>query len=265
MQASINGITMVYDVAGPADGPAVVLHHPLATTHKFWDHLTNGLKDRYRVLRFDARGHGGSDAPAGPYTFDTLSQDVIGLMDHAGIRTAGFVGLSMGGMVGQHLGLNHADRFNCLVLCATSSRVPPEGAALWDQRAEAARKGGMASQLDASLQRWLSPKALQDKHPAIAWLSEMIKSTPVEGYAGWGGAIKTLNMTDKLGRITLPTRIIGGELDPSTNVAAHEIIHKAIKGSDLVIMKGVAHFPSAEAPDDYLGHVRSFLDKHCVA
>ena len=175
--ARINGINMVYDVCGPEKGPGIVLHHPLATNHTFWDHLTKALSGRYRVLRLDARGHGKTEAPAAPYSFDTLATDVVALMDHEGVKKAGFVGLSMGGMVGQVLGLQHASRFNCLVLCATSSRVPPEAGALWDSRIKTAREQGMGATLDDTIARWMSPKAVAARHPAIPGLKEMIRSS----------------------------------------------------------------------------------------
>lgn len=262
MKARINGINIVYDVSGPERGPAVLLHHPLATNHTFWDPLVKALADKYRIIRLDARGHGQSDAPVGPYTFQTLAADVTGLLDHLNIDRASFIGLSMGGMVGQHLGIVHQDRFHCLVLVSTSSRIPPEGGALWDERIAAVRAGGMASQVEGSMARWVSPKALADHHPSVPLLRQMILSTPPEGYIGWAGAIRTLNVTDQLKAIKLPTRIIAGELDPSTNVAAHEAINKALPGSDLIVMKGVSHMLSSEAPGEFAGHVRPFLDKH---
>ena len=116
MQASINGIRLNYQVDGPDQAPTVVLHHPLATNLTIWDELTAALTPRYRVVRFDARGHGESEASKAPYSFATLGADVIGLMDHLKIERAHFLGLSMGGMVGQHLGLDQPRRFQSLVL-----------------------------------------------------------------------------------------------------------------------------------------------------
>src|SRR5262245_52234404 len=110
MQATINGIRMNYDVAGAEGAPVVVLHHPLASNLTMWDELTPALVDKkYRVVRFDARGHGQTEAPKGPYTFETLAADVVALMDHLKIKKADFLGLSMGGMVGQYLGLLHPE------------------------------------------------------------------------------------------------------------------------------------------------------------
>ena len=115
---------MQYVVAGPSDAPAVMLHHPLATNLSFWDEAAVSLSQDWRVVRFDARGHGATEATPAHYSFDQLSADMIGLMDHLKISKAAFVGLSMGGMLAQFLGLKHAERFSCLVIASSSSRVP---------------------------------------------------------------------------------------------------------------------------------------------
>ncbi|HRD75450.1 MAG TPA: alpha/beta fold hydrolase [Hyphomicrobiaceae bacterium] len=262
MKAQINGIRMNFEVAGPERGPVVVLHHPLATNLTTWDELTAALTHKYRVIRMDARGHGVTEASPAPYAFETLAKDVVALMDHVGARKARFLGLSMGGMVGQYLGLLHPERFACLLLVSTSSRVPPEARALWDERIAAVRASGMKSQVQGALQRWVSPEALKSNKPLVARFTRMIEATPAEGYCGWGGAIRELDITGRLGEIRLPTRIIVGALDPSTPVAAAEAIHKAIPGSDLVVMPGVSHMLHGEAPAEFHKQVIPFLDRH---
>lgn len=262
MKAKVNGVTLAYDVSGGADSPAVVLHHPLAANRSFWDDLTGRLQRSYRVLRLDARGHGESEAPKGVYSFDTLAKDVVALMDHAGIEKATFLGLSMGGMIGQYLGLDHAKRFNGLILVATSSRVPKEAGPVWDVRIKAVKEKGMASQVEDSMPRWMSGKAIANNHPAIPGLKAMIRNTPPAGYMGWAGAIRTLDLTDRLKAITVPTLVVSGELDPSTPPAAGETIHKQIPGSKFAVMPGVAHMMSAEAPEAFHAIVRPFIDLH---
>lgn len=261
MQASINGIRMTYDVSGAEGAPVVVLHHPLATNLTMWDEITPVLTGKYRVVRFDARGHGQSEAPKGPYTFETLAADVVALMDHLKIKKADFLGLSMGGMVGQYLGLLHADRFSSLQLVSTSSRVPDEAKPLWVDRVVVAREKGMASQVAPALGRWITEENRQ-KPALVARLSKMIETTPLEGYAGWCQCIHGLNVTDRLKAITLPTRVIVGKADPATPVAASEAIHREIKGSDLVIMPNVSHMLCAEDPLVFHKHVLEFLAKH---
>ena len=262
MKAKANGVMLAYDLSGPAAAPAVVLHHPLAANRTFWDDLAGTLGRSYRVLRLDARGHGESEAPTGAYSFETLAQDVVALMDAAGIERATFLGLSMGGMVGQYLGLLHARRFNSLILVATTSRVPKDFGPVWDARIKAVSEKGMASQVEESMPRWMSAKAIAGNHPAIAGLKAMIRNTPPAGYIGWAGAIRNLDVTDRLKSIGLPTLVVSGELDPSTPPAAGDTIHKQIKGSQFAVMPGVAHMMSAEAPEAFHALVRPFIDRH---
>lgn len=265
MKATVNGISINYDLSGPDGASAVVLHHPLATNLTCWDELTAALTPRYRVLRFDARGHGRSDAPKGAYTFETLATDVVDLMTHCGIRKASFLGLSMGGMVGQYLGLLHPDRFHNLCLVSTSSRIPAEAQPIWEQRIANAKAGGMASQVEGAMQRWVSPRALKENPALVKRLAAMIEATPVDGYLGWCHAISGLNVTDRLGAIRLPTRVIVGEIDPATPVAASQAIHAAIPGSDLVVVPGVSHMLHNEEPELFHSHVLPFIAAHAGA
>jgi 3-oxoadipate enol-lactonase len=261
MKAKINGINLNYETSGPANAPAVILHHPLSTNLSTWDELTAALSPKFRVVRLDARGHGQSDAPTGAYTFETLAKDVVDLMDHVGIKRASFLGLSMGGMAGQYLGLLYPDRFNSLVLASTSSRIPDDAAAIWDKRIAGARAGGMKATLEAALARWVSPAGLKD--PAlVARLSKMIESTPVDGYIGWCEAIRRLNVTDRLRGVKIPTQVVVGELDPATPVAASRAIHEAIPGSELVIVPGVSHMLHNEDPAGFNAKVVPFIEKH---
>jgi 3-oxoadipate enol-lactonase len=262
MKATINGIAMNYEVTGDAGKPAVVLHHPLATNLSFWDELTAALLPDYRVIRFDARGHGQTEAPVGTYDFDVLAKDTVALMDHVGVKRAGFVGLSMGGMVGQFLGLNHASRFTCLALVSTSSRVPDEVRHLWHDRVVIAREKGMGSQVEPAMQRWVAIKARETRPDLVARFAKMIETTPLEGYAGWCGAIRNLNVTDRLSGITLPTTVIVGEEDPATPVAASQAIAASIPGAKLIIMPGVSHMLSSENPAGFHSHLLPFLAAH---
>jgi 3-oxoadipate enol-lactonase len=259
MKAIINGIVINYDVSGLETAPAVVLHHPLATSLGTWDALTATLNKTYRVIRFDARGHGASAAPPGPYSFETLSADVIAVMDHVGAKKAHFLGLSMGGMIGQYLGLLHPARFHSLTLVSTSSATPAAGQALWDERIKNSIELGMGSVVDGAMQRWVAPSVLAGKPALVQRLKTMITDTPAPGYAGWCGAIRHLNVTAKLPAIKLPTLVVVGELDPATPPAAAEVIHKQIAGSKLAIMPGVSHMLQEEEPAAFAAIVVPFL------
>lgn len=257
-----DGLAFHAQLEGKPDAPAVVLHHPLATNLSYWDELTAALVSDYRVLRFDARGHGKTDAPQGPYPFETLAGDVVGLMDKAGITRAAFVGLSMGGMVGQYLGLLHPDRFSCLSIVSSSSRVAPEFRSLWVDRVKVAREKGMASQVEPAMARWIAETTRTRKPELISRFTRMIATTPLEGYAGWCGAIEHLDITARLGAITLPTQVIVGDKDPATPVAASEAIQKAIPGSKLVVLPDVSHMLSAEDPAAFHAALLPFLARH---
>jgi 3-oxoadipate enol-lactonase len=257
-----DGLAFHARLEGKSGAPAVVLHHPLATNLTYWDELTAALRSDYQVLRFDARGHGRTDAPKGPYGFATLAADVVGLMDKAGIKRAGYVGLSMGGMVGQYLGLLHAARFSCLSIVSSSSRVAPEFRSLWSDRVVVAREQGMASQVEPAMARWVAETTRKTKPELIARFTRMIETTPLEGYAGWCGTIETLDVTDRLAAIRLPTQIIVGDKDPATPIAASEVIHKGISGSELVVLPGVSHMLSAEDPIAFHAALLPFLARH---
>lgn len=259
MKAKVNGIEMNYEVSGRPDAPAVVLHHPLATDLSTWDELTTALEPRYRVVRMDARGHGRSEAPAGAYAFETLAADVVGLMDHLEIDKAHFLGLSMGGMVGQYLGLLHPGRFRSLCLVSTSSAVPADSAPLWAERIRTATASGMSSLVDGAMARWLAPDAFTSRPELVARLRAAIEATSPQGYVGWCHAISGLAITQRLAEIRLPTLVVVGALDPATPPQAAEVIHRKIAGSDLVVMPGVSHMLHLETPAAFHAHVLSFL------
>ncbi len=265
MKMTVNGIQLNVDVSGPEAASVVVLHHPLATNLTGWDELTAALSDRYRVVRFDARGHGLSDAPKGPYSFEQLSADVVALMDQLKISKAHFLGLSMGGMVGQYLGVLHPSRFHSLCLVSTTSATPPAAHGLWDERIRNVGTLGMASVVDGAMARWVAPDVMTENPALVQRLVGMIMSTPSDGYVGWCEAIRHLNVTSRLKAIRLPTRVIVGALDPATPPAAAEVIANAIPGSDLVVMQGVSHMLHVEQPAAFAGHVTEFLKRHTAA
>jgi 3-oxoadipate enol-lactonase len=264
MRAKINGIEMAYAVSGPATAPAVILHHPLATNFSFWDEATGALEKTYRVVRFDARGHGKTEAPKGRYDFKTLAQDTVALMDHVGIARAQFVWLSMGGMVAQFLGLDHAARFTSLSIVSSSSKTAENMRHLWSDRDAAVRAKGMASQFEPSMQRWLAAATRDSRPDIVQRCLKMIETTPVEGYIGWCGAIEYLDMTDKLDAIKLPVRIIVGAEDPATPPVASETIQRHIRGSELAIMPGVAHMLAIEKPAAFHAELLPFLARHAA-
>ena len=261
MKVTANGIGIRYELEGPSSAPVVVMSHSLAANVGMWEDQMPILGE-YRVLRYDTRGHGGTDAPEDDYTLDQLADDLFALLDALGIDRAHLVGLSMGGMIGQTAALKDPARFLSLSLCDTSSRVPGEGRALWSERMEVARAHGMESLVESTIDRWFSPTFQIEEPDRVERVREMIRTTPVAGYCGCCAAIRELDLTDRIAGIGLPTLLIVGEDDPGTPVAAHEVIRDRIEGSQLVVIKDALHFSNVEQTDLFNDTLAAFLAEH---
>lgn len=260
MQVGVNGFSMRVLIEGRESAPAIVLHHALAADLSSFDEVAAALRPCFRVIRFDARGHGQSEATPAAYSLPQLACDVVALLDHLGIERAHFLGVSMGGMIGQQLALDHGPRVASLCLVSTTSCIPAEAQSMWQSRIAAVRNGGMATQADAAIARWLSPAAQSTRPDLVARLRASILATPVEGFVGWCEAIRALDTTARLRTITCPTLIIAGALDPGTPVAAAEAIHQAITGATLAVLPSVSHMLHLEAADRFTELVATFLD-----
>jgi 3-oxoadipate enol-lactonase len=239
-----NGIDLRYDIQG--QGPWLILSHSLATDLSLWDAQLSALAERFRVLRFDTRGHGGSGAPTGAYDFPMLTADVLGLMDALGVARASFVGISMGGMIGQHLALAAPERLERLVLASTTSRYPPEAAALWAERIRTVAAAGIEPQVVPTLERWFTP-SYRAAHPEVmARIAGLIRATPVGGYIGCCQAISTLATTARLPDIRCPTLVIAAKEDAGTPPAMGEEIAAAIPGARFASLAGASHLCNVE-------------------
>jgi len=261
MKITANGITMHYEMDGPESAPVVTLSHSLATDLSMWDPQVAVLKSGYRVLRYDTRGHGGTDAPEGPYTLEQLAEDVRALLQALRIPKTHFMGISMGGMIGQVLALKNPGMLQSLILCDTSSRIPEEALPIWEERIGLAQKQGMDALVESTTERWFTASFRRKPLPALDKIRGMIRTTPVKGYVGCSRAIMRLNLTERLREITLPSFIIVGEEDPGTPVAASQVIHEQIKGSELVILKSAAHLSNIEQQDAFNTAVMAFLKR----
>jgi 3-oxoadipate enol-lactonase len=260
LRVTVNGIDLACQVDGPDEGPVLVLSHTLATSRAMWRPQIPHLARRYRVVSYDMRGHGESAAPDYPYSLEMLSEDVIGVLDSLGVeRPAIFLGISIGGMIGQALALRHPARFRAFILASTSSRMPPEGQAMLDQRIEAVPKDGLEGQVQGTLERWLSPEFRARAPETTKWVADMIRATPAAGFIGCGRAIQKLDYTDQLSQVAAPTLIIAGEKDPGAPVAAAQAMHERIKGSRLEIIPNCLHQTPIEAPDRFNQIVDAFL------
>jgi 3-oxoadipate enol-lactonase len=260
MRANSNGISLNYEIAG--SGPWVVMSHSLACSLQMWEPQAAALASRYRVLRFDTRGHGGSDAPAGAYTLGQLAQDLHGLLAALDVQRPHFVGLSMGGMIGMTCALTHPGVFRSLVLCDTTSRYPPELRSVWTDRIATATQNGMQPLVEPTLQRWFTPALLAQRPPLVERVASMIGATPVAGFVGCCHAIPQIDLTHRLASIDCPVQVIVGEQDVGTPVAMAREIHEAIPGSELVIIPNASHLSNLEQPEAFNRALLGFLDRH---
>ena len=259
MKISANGITVNYTLDGPPQAPVVTLSHSLATDLSMWDPQMATLTARYRVLRYDTRGHGGTDAPAGAYTLDQLAADAKALLSALGITRTHWIGLSMGGMIGQTLALGSPGLFSSLGLCDTSSRIPAEAKPLWAERIKTAETQGMQPLVEPTINRWFTAPFVASHKDLVDRVRVMIRSTKPAGYAGCCQAISALDLTDKIAAIKTPTLIVVGEDDQGTPVAASRTMHEKIAGSDLVIIKSAAHLSNIEQPAEFTRAITGLL------
>ena len=240
-------------------GEAVVLAHAIGCDARMWQGLVPVLRDRFRVLAFDARGHGGSPVTPRPYTLAGLAGDFVRALDRRGIERAHWVGLSMGGMIGQAFALAHPDRLRRLVLANTTSGYGPEGPKMWEARAKAVTEGGMAAIKDMVMARYFSEE-FRAAHPdVVEKTGQRFLEVPVEGYAGCCDAIRDLDFTGQLGNIRAQTLVIAGEKDAGTPVAMSQVIAERIPGARLAVIPGAAHLSAVEKKDEFNALVRQFL------
>ncbi len=261
MKIEANGIQINYELSGKTDAPVVVLSHSLACSMVMWDPQLDLLEAHFRVLRFDTRGHGASDAPQGSYTLEQLVDDAIGLMDGLEIDRVRWVGLSMGGMIGQGIALHHSSRLESLVLADTAAIIPDAAQPLWQERIDAARNQGMQAVAESTLERWFTPNYLKQNPPAIDKIRQQILATPLAGYIGCSEAIRRLNYLDQLSAIQIPTLIMVGADDPGTPVEASEAMQARIKGSNLVVIPEAAHLSNIEQSEIFSTNLMAHLQR----
>jgi len=261
MKIKANGIQMNYQLSGKENEPVVVLSHSLGSSLAMWDPQMEILEARYQVLRYDIRGHGGTDAPEGAYSLDELGDDAIGLLDALGIDVVHWVGLSMGGMIGQCLALNHTNRLRSLVLCDTAAKIPDEAQPVWQERMDTARDKGMQALVQETLERWFTLPYFGKSPGGVELIRKHFLATPVLGYIGCSEAIRVLNYLENLSDIQIPTLIMVGEDDPGTPVAASEAMHERIPGSSLVVLHSAAHLSNIEQAEAFNRALMGFLQK----
>jgi 3-oxoadipate enol-lactonase len=253
-------VALAHRVDGPTDAPAVFLSPSLGTTWEMWEELTSVLSASYRVVRFDTRGHGRSPVPAGPYSVADLASDVLALADSLDIDRFGFVGLSLGGAIGQTLALTAPSRVAAAVLCCT---VPAFGdPATWTDRAALVRAEGMAVLAEPTKGRWFTD-GFRSAHPEqVDRFIAMITGLDPEGYASCCEALAGFDLRDRLGAIASPTRVVAASDDPVATPDACAAMAEAIPGADLVMIADASHIASVAQPEAFNHAVTEHLERH---
>lgn len=259
-----NDIDVAYLARRHADAarPWLVFAHSLASTHAMWQAQLADFADRYSLLAYDLRGHGGSSAPSGQYPLRLLAADAVALLDALAIGRCHFVGLSLGGMVAQQLALDHPQRLSSLTLADTTSRQPPGAEALWRERIDSVRATGMQPLVQPTLARWFTP-AFHRSHPEeVARIGALIAATPPAGYISCAHAVMHVDLLDELHRIACPTLVLVGRDDAGTPPALAEALAGRIEGAALHVLDEAAHLSNIEQADAFNRALGAFLRAH---
>lgn len=241
-------IELHYRLEGPEDAPVLVMSNSLGTSLQMWEPQVEALRDRFRLLLYDHRGHGGSPVPPGPYRIDDLGRDVLALLDRLSIDSFTFCGLSLGGMVGMWLASEVPDRVERLVLCCTSAKLgPPEN---WSSRAATVREKGMGEISEATLGRWFTRRFLDSAPETADWAEQMLLGTPPEGYAGCCEAIRDLDLIERIADIKAPTLVIAGADDEAITLDHAELVRDSVPEASLAIVENAAHLANVEQPEE---------------
>jgi 3-oxoadipate enol-lactonase / 4-carboxymuconolactone decarboxylase len=252
-----NNVRLFYRLEGSAEKPTLVLSNSIGTDHSMWTPQMPDLLDHFRVLRYDTRGHGASDAPSGDYSIEMLAKDVLDLTRALGIDNFAFCGLSLGGMTGQWLGANAPDKVTALILANTSALIAPKSN--WDTRRQVVLSGGMTAVADLAIGRFFSAETLTSgNHYPHSVRNTLLGTNPI-GYAGCCSAIRDMDQVAMLKKISVPTLVISGDRDVSTPWAGHgEILAREIPGARAVHLPA-AHLSNLERPHSFTAAVLDFL------
>lgn len=243
--SSFDSCRLFYRVEGPADAPPLIMSNSLGTDHMMWQPQTTALNKQFRVIRYDQRGHGASDAFHNKYTLDELGRDVLAIADRLGLERFLFCGLSMGGLTGQWLGVHAPERVSSLVLANTSAHFPP--AEMWDERIKMVGENGMTPLSNLTLERFFT-RRFHQAHPAtIELFRHVFENMEPAGYKGCCAALMNADMRDELYKVAAPTLIISGEHDPSTPPERGEFIAGEIAGAEHMVLDA-AHVSNIEQP-----------------
>ncbi|GAA4422211.1 3-oxoadipate enol-lactonase [Georgenia halophila] len=245
-----------HETTGDPARPTVVLSNSLGTDLALWAPQVAALAERFHVVRYDSRGHGRSPVPAGPYTIEDLGGDVVALLDHLGIERAHVVGISIGGLTGQHLAVAHRDRVDRLVVADTAAKIGEPKT--WRERAALVTRDGMSAVASGVVERWLTPEHAAAHPEKVRWLTEMLLATDPTGYAATCEVLATTDLRESIAGITAPTLAIGATGDVPTPPSATRAIAEAVPGGQYREVDA-AHISNVEAAEDFTSALLDFL------
>lgn len=254
---SANGIEMAYRFDGPEDAPVLMLSNSLMSTHRMWDPQMTAFTKAFRVLRYDTRGHGATQTTQGPYSIELLARDAEALIEALGVGPVHFLGLSMGGMIAQRLGVSRPDLVRSLSLCDTASEMPT--LEMWNDRISVAERDGLEGLLPGTIERWFTAPFRDASPAAVGFIEGMIRDTSASGYIACASAVRDMSQTHILKDITAPTLVLVGADDPACTPAQALVLHDGIKGSQHVVITEAAHLANIEQPHAFNAAVMDFL------
>ena len=257
-----NGIAFNYEVDGPDGAPWITFSNSLATNVTMWDEQAALLKHDWRVLRYDQRGHGGTEATTPPYTFDRLVADVIALWDALGVKRSAFCGLSMGGTTGLGLAIDHGDRLSAYIGCDLRYESRPDFVTAWDDRIAMAKEKGMPGMAMPTASRWFTASFMANpaNRPVIDKICGMISTTSLDGFIGCSNALQNINYGERLSRINVPTLFISGEHDPAANPGVMGPMVAAVAGSKMTVIPDAGHISNMENPPSFNTALTDFIN-----
>ena len=261
MQIKANGININYVVDGASGAPWLIFSNSLATNLAAWDDQAREFNRAFHVLRYDQRGHGGTEAPGGRYTFGLLMADVLALMDALAIDKAHFAGLSMGGATALGLAEQHPERFDKVIVCDSSCQSTPATAQQWEERIAVAQKQGMEALVEPTVARWFPPEVIKANPPHLDKIRQMIRSTPVSGFIGCAAALANHNYAVAVAAVKRPVLFLAGEKDGVTPAAIRKL-SEALPGSRYVELAGAGHISNLDQPAAFNRAVGDFLGQH---
>jgi len=255
--ARVNGVVLHHQVLGPSEGRVLVFINSLGSDLRIWQEVAPAFTERFRVVLYDKRGHGLSDAPPAPYTIDDHTEDLLSLLDHLGIEKASLVGLSVGGMIAQRMAVRSPGRVQSITLCCTAAKIgTPE---LWAERIGAVETGGIEPIADSVLQRWFTPRFHEKRADDLAGWRNMLVRTPAHGYAGTCAAIRDADLRQDAGRIAVPTLCVAGDQDGSTPADVVKGTADLVPGARFALIEGAGHIPCIEKPAALSGLIKQHL------